>query len=73
VLAVAVAAFMAYDLITFRETQKRSLVTLAQVAAENSSAAVAFANEKDATDVLNSHSRTMQTGTGPRRMRLSVS
>jgi PAS domain S-box-containing protein len=54
VLAVAITAFMAYDLTTFREAQKRSLITLAQVTAENSSAAVAFGNEKDATDILNS-------------------
>jgi PAS domain S-box-containing protein len=54
VLAVAIAAFMAYDLTTFREAQRRSLVTLAQVTAENSSAAVAFGNEKDAADILNS-------------------
>jgi PAS domain S-box-containing protein len=60
VLALAIAAFMAYDLTTFREAQKRSLVTLAQVTAENSSAAVAFGNEKDATDILNALRREPQ-------------
>jgi PAS domain S-box-containing protein len=52
VLAVAIAAFMAYDLAVFRESMRRNLTTLAQVTAENSTAAVAFGNEKDATETL---------------------
>ena len=54
VLGVAVTAFMTYDLITFRESIRRSLTTLAQVTAENSTAALAFGNEKDATETLSS-------------------
>jgi len=54
VLAVTVAAFMAYDLISFRESTRRTLTTLAQVTADNSEAAVAFDNEKDATEILSS-------------------
>jgi PAS domain S-box-containing protein len=52
VLAVAIGSFMAYDLITFRDTTGRNLVTLAQVTADDGSAAVAFGNEKEATDAL---------------------
>jgi PAS domain S-box-containing protein len=54
VLAVAVVAFMAYDLTAFRESMRRNLTTLAQVTAENSTAALAFGNDKDATDNLSS-------------------
>jgi PAS domain S-box-containing protein len=54
VLVVAVAAFMAYDLATFRESTRRDLTTLAQVTAENSTAALAFGNDKDAADTLSS-------------------
>jgi len=54
VLVVAVAAFMAYDLTAFRESMRRNLTTLAQVTAENSTAALAFGNDKDAADNLSS-------------------
>jgi PAS domain S-box-containing protein len=54
VLFLAVISFMVYDLITFRESLRRSLTTLAQVTAENSTAALAFGNEKDATETLSS-------------------
>ena len=54
VLTVAVAAFLAYDLATFRESMRRSLTTLAQVTAENSTAALAFGNDKDAGETLSS-------------------
>lgn len=54
VLAGAVAAFLAYDLATFRESLRRSLTTLAEVTAQNSTAALAFGNEKDATETLSS-------------------
>jgi PAS domain S-box-containing protein len=54
VLILAVAAFMAYDLVAYRESMRRSLTTLAQVTAENSTAALAFGNEKDASDTLSS-------------------
>jgi PAS domain S-box-containing protein len=52
VLTVAIGSFMAYDLSTFRESMRRNLVTVAQLTAENSTAAVAFGNEKDASDTL---------------------
>jgi len=52
VLAVAIGSFMAYDLISFRESMIRNLVTVAQLTAEDSTAAVAFGNEKDAADAL---------------------
>jgi PAS domain S-box-containing protein len=52
VLTVAVAAFLAYDLSAFRESMRRNLTTLAQITAENSTAALAFGNEKDAGETL---------------------
>jgi PAS domain S-box-containing protein len=54
VLTVAVLAFMAYDVSTFRESMRRNLTTLAQVTAENSTAALAFGNDRDAADTLSS-------------------
>jgi PAS domain S-box-containing protein len=54
VLVLAVAAFIAYDLATFRESLRRSLTTLAQVTAQNSTAALAFGNDKDAAETLSS-------------------
>ncbi|HEY2573394.1 MAG TPA: PAS domain S-box protein [Verrucomicrobiaceae bacterium] len=52
VLLVAVGAFMAYDLATYRESMRRNLTTLAQVAGENSTAALAFGSDKDALENL---------------------
>ena len=52
VLIVTVAAFIAYDLGAFREAMRRNLTTLAQVTAENSTAALAFGNDKDAGETL---------------------
>ena len=54
VLTVAVTAFLTYDVTTFRESLSRSITTLGQVAGENSSGSLAFNNDKDAADVLNS-------------------
>jgi PAS domain S-box-containing protein len=54
VLGVAVAAFVTYDLITYREYMRTSLTTLAHVTAENSTAALAFGNERDASETLSS-------------------
>jgi PAS domain S-box-containing protein len=54
VLLVTVVAFMTYDLVTFRQTMAQNLATQARTIAENSTAALAFGNEKDARDVLNS-------------------
>jgi len=54
VLTVTVAAFLTYDLTTFRELMRRNLTTLAQVTAENSTAALAFGSDKDAAETLSS-------------------
>jgi PAS domain S-box-containing protein len=52
VLLVAAMAFMIFDLVTFRQTMVQNLRTQARMIAENSSAALAFKNESDATNVL---------------------
>ena len=52
VLLVTVAAFISYDLVTFRQTMLQNLATQARTIAENSTAALAFRNEKDAASVL---------------------
>jgi len=52
VLVMAVAAFMFYDLSTYRESMRRNLGTLAHVTAENCTAALAFGNDKDALETL---------------------
>jgi PAS domain S-box-containing protein len=52
VLLVASAAFMVYDLVTFRRAMLRNLITQARMIAENSTAAVMFRNENDAANVL---------------------
>jgi len=54
VLAVAVVAFIAYDLSAFRESMRRNLTSIARITAYNSAVAVAFGNEKDATETLSS-------------------
>jgi PAS domain S-box-containing protein len=54
VLLVTVAAFMTYDLVTFRRTMVQNLITQARTIADNSTAALAFRNEEDATHVLTS-------------------
>jgi PAS domain S-box-containing protein len=52
VLLVTVTAFMIYDLVTFRQAMVRNLDTQARMIAENSTAALAFRNEKDAANIL---------------------
>jgi PAS domain S-box-containing protein len=52
VLLLTVAAFMIYDLITYRANMLRNLSTLAQITADYSSAALAFRNDEDAIEVL---------------------
>src|ERR1043166_8962654 len=52
VVGITVTAFMTYDVITFRDSMVRSLKTLAQITADNSTAALAFHIEKDATERL---------------------
>src|SRR5881396_3528292 len=52
VLLLTCAAFVAYEVITFRRGLAENLTTLAQIAAENSTAALTFENQGDAEDVL---------------------
>jgi signal transduction histidine kinase/ActR/RegA family two-component response regulator len=52
VLALTCATFIAYQYVAFRAAAKVNLQTLANVIARNSSAAVAFDNAGDATEVL---------------------
>ncbi|HLX72880.1 MAG TPA: PAS domain S-box protein [Verrucomicrobiae bacterium] len=52
VLVVALGAFMAYDLSTFRATTVRTLTALSQATAENSTAALAFGDQADASRTL---------------------
>jgi signal transduction histidine kinase len=52
VLAVTCGTLFTYELVTFRQAMVRSLLTLAQATAVNSTAALAFANQDDAADVL---------------------
>ncbi len=52
VMLVTVAAFMAYDLVTFRQTLVGNLTTQARMIAENSNAALEFLDEGDAAKVL---------------------
>jgi PAS domain S-box-containing protein len=54
VLLMTVVAFMVYDLVTFRQTMVQNLATQARIVAENSTAALAFRNENDATNILSS-------------------
>ncbi|HEU6448616.1 MAG TPA: ATP-binding protein [Verrucomicrobiae bacterium] len=54
VLLVTVIAFAAYDFLTFRQSLVRNLSTEAQMLAENSTAALAFKNDKDAEEILSS-------------------
>src|SRR5579872_6314634 len=51
-LAVTTTAFCAYDLLTFRQSSVQQLTTLSAAIATNSTAALAFDNTADATDVL---------------------
>ena len=52
VLLVTIGAFMTYQLITFRATMVRDLRTLAQVTADDASAALAFGDQADAAKAL---------------------
>src|SRR5689334_3743263 len=52
VLLLTCAAFLAYDVVTFRQSAVRQLSTLAQIIAANSTAALAFQNQDDAHEVL---------------------
>src|SRR6266478_2223134 len=53
VLVLTSAAFVAYQVVTFRNTMRNNLGTRARILAANSTAALAFANAADATEILN--------------------
>jgi PAS domain S-box-containing protein len=52
VLLLTCAAFVAYEVITFRKDLAENLTILAQITAENSNAALAFEDQRDADGVL---------------------
>lgn len=52
VLLLTCAAFIAYEVVAFRAGLLRGLQTRAQIIADNSTAALAFQNASDATEVL---------------------
>ena len=52
VLLLTSAAFVTYEVVTFRQTTLIHLATRSQILAANSTAALAFANEADATEIL---------------------
>ena len=52
VLLLTSAAFVTYEVITFRQTIQIHLETRARILAANSTAALAFANEADASELL---------------------
>jgi len=53
VLLLTSAAFVTYEVVTFRQTIRTQLATRSRILAANSTAALAFANEADATEILN--------------------
>jgi signal transduction histidine kinase len=52
VLLLTSAAFVTYEVVTFRQTILIHLATRSRILAANSTAALAFANEADATEIL---------------------
>jgi signal transduction histidine kinase len=52
VLLLTSAAFVTYEVVTFRQTMRTQLATRSRILAANSTAALAFANEADATEIL---------------------
>src|SRR6266404_6013091 len=62
VLSLACGTFLTYELLTFRQTTVRTLSTLAQVIAANSTAALAFENRTDAAEVLSALSAERHIG-----------
>src|SRR5882762_5143763 len=52
VLLLTCAAFFAYEFLTFRQSSVRHLTTLGEIIAANSTAALAFANQNDAKEIL---------------------
>src|SRR6266850_889504 len=54
VLVLTCAVFITYEIVSFRATMTRNLTTRAEMFAANATAAVAFRNELDATELLDS-------------------
>src|SRR5436309_11229069 len=52
VVLLTCAAFVAYEWVAFRRDLVGNLTTLAQITADNTTAALAFENERDAEEVL---------------------
>ncbi len=52
VLLLTSAAFVTYEVVTFRQAIRSQLATRSRILAANSTAALAFANEADATEIL---------------------
>ncbi|MFO1449257.1 MAG: ATP-binding protein [Opitutaceae bacterium] len=52
VLLLTCSAFVGYELVTFRRVSVRQLATLAEIIAAESTGAVAFDNQRDATEIL---------------------
>ena len=52
VLLLTCSAFVTYELLTFRRTSVRQLSVLGEIVATNSTAALAFDNQGDATEIL---------------------
>src|SRR5438552_8159420 len=52
VLFLTCAAYFAYEFVTFRQTTRGQLLTLGQIVAANSTAALAFGNERDSGEIL---------------------
>ncbi len=52
VLLLTSAAFVTYEIVTFRQAIRSQLATRSRILAANSTAALAFANEADATEIL---------------------
>ena len=51
-VALSCTAFLGYEFLSFRQSSARQLSTLGQVIASNSTAALAFDNQKDAAEIL---------------------
>src|ERR687898_425403 len=52
VLLLTCAAFLGYELLTFRQTAVRELSTVGRIIAANSTASLAFQNPDDAREVM---------------------
>jgi PAS domain S-box-containing protein len=52
VLLLTCAAYFTYEFVTFRQTTRGQLSTLGEILAANSTAALAFGNERDAEEIL---------------------